>query len=132
MSKIHLHIVTPAGTYRDLDVDMLNITTTDGQIGILPHHIPLAAGVAISEMNYKLDGQYYKFAIAGGFLHITSDNTVTVIGNAVESPEEIDLRRAEEAAQRAKERMKQKDIDFKRAEVALKKALVRIDVKNGL
>ncbi|EMD17674.1 ATP synthase F1, epsilon subunit [Eggerthia catenaformis OT 569 = DSM 20559] len=132
MSKIHLHIVTPAGTYRDLDVDMLNITTTDGQIGILPHHIPLAAGVAISEMNYKLDGQYYKFAIAGGFLHVTPDNTVTVIGNAVESPEEIDLRRAEEAAQRAKERMKQKDIDFKRAEVALKKALVRIDVKNGL
>ena len=66
-------------------------------------------------------------------MYVDADNTVTVIGNAVESPEEIDLRRAEEAKQRAESRLKKKDqnIDTKRAEIALKKALIRISVKNG-
>ena len=55
MSKFHLHIVTPKGTYRDVDVDILNIRTTDGQMGILAHHMPLASGVEIAEMNYRID-----------------------------------------------------------------------------
>ncbi|HAH74593.1 MAG TPA: F0F1 ATP synthase subunit epsilon, partial [Kandleria vitulina] len=59
MSKFHLKIVTPKGTYREVDVDILNIKTTDGYIGVLAHHIPLASGVDISEMNYKIDGQTY-------------------------------------------------------------------------
>ena len=84
-------------------------------------------------MHYEVDGKTYRFAIAGGFMYVDADNTVTVIGNAVESPEEIDLRRAEEAKQRAESRLKKKDqnIDTKRAEIALKKALIRISVKNG-
>jgi F-type H+-transporting ATPase subunit epsilon len=130
MSKFHLKIVTPKGTYREVDVDILNIKTTDGYIGVLAHHIPLASGVDISEMNYKIDGQTYEFAIAGGFLYV-GENEVTVIGNAVESPEEIDLQRAEEAEKRAQSRLEHPtdDLDIKRAELALKKALVRINVK---
>lgn len=133
MSKMRLHIVTPHGTYKDTDVDYLGISTTGGDLGILPHHIPLATGVTISEMHYEVDGKTYRFAIAGGFMYVDADNKVTVIGNAVESPEEIDLRRAEEAKQRAESRLKKRDqnIDTKRAEIALKKALIRISVKNG-
>ena len=106
MSKFHLHIVTPKGTYRDVDVDILNIRTTDGQMGILAHHMPLASGVEIAEMNYRID---------------------------IESPEEIDLRRAEEAKARAEERLKSKnpEVDLQRAEIALKKAITRIQVKNN-
>ncbi len=132
MSKMRLKIVTPQGTYRDLDIDMLNIVSTAGELGILPHHIPLATGVTISEMNYKLDGEVYTFAIAGGFMYVDADNTVTVIANSCESPEEIDLQRAEDAKKRAEERLKETNIDYQRAEIALKKALVRINVKNGL
>ena len=126
MSKFHLHIVTPKGTYRDVDVDILNIRTTDGQMGILAHHMPLASGVEIAEMNYRIDKDRYEFAVGGGFVYVDGDNTVTLIVNDIESPEEIDLRRAEE-------RLKSKDsnIDYQRAEIALKKAITRIHVKNN-
>ena len=124
MSKFHLHIVTPKGTYRDVDVDILNIRTTDGQMGILAHHMPLASGVEIDR---------YEFAVGGGFVYVDGDNTVTLIVNDIESPEEIDLRRAEEAKARAEERLRSKnpEVDLQRAEIALKKAITRIQVKNN-
>ena len=75
---MRLHIVTPHGTYKDTDVDYLGISTTGGNLGILPHHIPLATGVTISEMHYEVDGKTYRFAIAGGFMYVDADNTVTV------------------------------------------------------
>lgn len=84
-------------------------------------------------MNYRIDKDRYKFAVGGGFVYVDGDNTVTLIVNDIESPEEIDLRRAEEAKARAEERLKSKDpnLDYQRAEVALKKAITRIHVKNN-
>lgn len=120
------------GIYKDVDIDMLNIVTTNGELGILPHHIPLATGIMVSEMNYLIDQKRYPFAISGGFLYVTSDNSVKIVANAIESPEEIDLNRAKEAEKRAKKRLASKDksIDYARAELALKRALVRINIKS--
>ncbi len=132
MNKFHLKIVTPKGTYREVDAELLNVKTTDGYIGILAHHIPLAAGVDISEMHYIVDGQKYEFAVAGGFVYVSPENTVTLIANVIESQDEIDLKRAQEAEKRARERLAKdgNGLDVKRAELALKKALVRENVKN--
>lgn len=130
MKTFKLKIVTPRGIYKEDDVEILNLRTTAGQIGILAHHLPLASGIEISEMNYvDANGQRLKFAIAGGFVYVNETET-TIIANAIESPEEIDLRRAEEAKQRAEQKLKQKDADILRAEIALRKAIVRIRVKN--
>lgn len=84
-------------------------------------------------MNYIQNGERYIFALSGGFVYVNEEET-TIIANAIESPEEIDLRRAQEAKQRAEGRLKtsQSDIDILRAEIALKKALMRIQVKEGL
>lgn len=131
MATFNLKIVTPKGIYKETEVEMLNLKTTAGQVGILAHHLPLAAGIEISEMNYIQNGERYTFAIAGGFVYVGEDET-TIIANAIESPEEIDLRRAEEAKQRAEKRLESKDGDILRAEMALKKALTRIHVKNGI
>lgn len=131
MKTFKLKIVTPRGIYKEDDVEILNLRTTAGQIGILAHHLPLASGIEISEMNYvDANGQRLKFAIAGGFVYV-NETEITIIANAIESPEEIDLRRAEEAKQRAEQKLKQKDADILRAEIALRKAIVRIRVKNG-
>ena len=95
--------------------------------------MPLASGVEIAEVNYRIDKDRYEFAVGGGFVYVDGDNTVTLIVNDIESPEEIDLRRAEEAKARAEERLRSKnpDVDLQRAEVALKKAITRIQVKNN-
>ena len=130
MKPFKLKIVTPRGIYKETEVEMLNLRTTSGQIGILANHLPLASAIDISEMNYIKDGQRYKFA--GGFVYVNDDET-TIIANAIESPEEIDLRRAQEAKARAEERLHNQsndDMDILRAEVALRKAITRIRVKN--
>ena len=132
MKPFKLKIVTPRGIYKETEVEMLNLRTTSGQIGILANHLPLASAIDISEMNYIKDGQRYKFALAGGFVYVNDDET-TIIANAIESPEEIDLRRAQEAKARAEERLHNQsndDMDILRAEVALRKAIKRIRVKN--
>ncbi|WP_270525966.1 F0F1 ATP synthase subunit epsilon [Longibaculum muris] len=132
MKLFKLKIVTPRGIYKETEVEMLNLRTTSGQIGILANHLPLASAIDISEMNYIKDGQRYKFALAGGFVYVNDDET-TIIANAIESPEEIDLRRAQEAKARAEERLHNQsndDMDILRAEVALRKAITRIRVKN--
>ena len=100
MTKFKLKIITPHGIYQEVEIDQINIRTTAGQIGILAHHIPLASGVEISQMNYIVDGKKTYFAVAGGFVHV-NENETTLIANAIESQEEIDLHRAEEAKQRA-------------------------------
>lgn len=131
MKTFKLKIVTPRGVYKETDIEMLNLCTTAGQIGILAQHIPLASGIEISEMNYIQDGNKYYFAIAGGFVYVNESETI-IIANAIESPEEIDLHRAEKSKQRAEERISsQTDIDVFRAEISLRRALNRIHVKNG-
>lgn len=130
MTKFKLKIITPHGIYQEVEIDQINIRTTAGQIGILAHHIPLASGVEISQMNYIIDGKKTYFAVAGGFVHVNEKET-TLIANAIESQEEIDLHRAEKAKQRAEERLQNKnsDTDVLRAEIALRRALTRIHVK---
>lgn len=130
MTTFKLKIVTPKGVYQEVDVEMLNLRTTTGQIGILAHHIPLASSIDISEMNY-VDSHHSKhyFAIAGGFVYVGEEDT-TIITSAIESSDEIDLLRAQNSKKRAEDRLKTpQDIDVLRAEIALKKAITRINVK---
>ncbi len=125
-----LKIVTPKGIYLEKDVDLLNVRTTSGQIGILANHLPLASALEISKMSYLIGNERYVYAISGGFVYVQGDTT-TIIANAIESEEEIDLNRAKEAQNRAQKRIESKDldIDLVRAEIALKKAINRINVK---
>lgn len=130
MKNFKLKIVTPKGIYREVEIEMLNIRTTDGQIGILANHMPLASGIQISQMNYIINGKREKFAIAGGFVYVSETET-TIIANAIESEEEIDIQRAMAAKQKAEKRiMDVTDIDMLRAEAALQRAITRINVKD--
>ena len=106
MKTFKLKIITPKGVYRETDVEILNIRSSGGQMGILANHIPLVSGIEISEMNYiDQNSQRQYFAIAGGFVYVGEQETV-IIANAIESPEEIDLQRAEASKQRAQQRLK--------------------------
>lgn len=130
MKTFHVKIVTPKGIYRTDEIEMLNVRTSIGQIGILADHMPLASAIEISEMNIIKNGNREEFAIAGGFIYVNVDET-TIIANAIESQSEIDLERAKDAKKRAQERIQhQNNIDMARAEAALKRAIVRIHVKD--
>ena len=124
MTKFKLKIITPQGIYQEVEIDQINLDTTAGQIGILAHHIPLASGVKVSQMNYIIDGKRTYFSVAGGFIYVNETETI-------ESQEEIDLERAQEAKRRAEERLKiqNNEIDMLRAQAALQRAITRIHVK---
>lgn len=125
----HLRIITPERTFYNGDVDMVEFNTTEGEIGVLPGHVPMTVIVkpGILVITEK-DGEKMA-ALHAGFAEILPEG-MTILAEIVEWPEEIDEHRAEEAMNRAKERLASKtpETDLARAEVALQRAMARIQV----
>ncbi|AOY75585.1 F0F1 ATP synthase subunit epsilon [Clostridium formicaceticum] len=128
-SKFHLDIVTPDRTFYNDEVEMTVVRTSEGDLGIMNDHISMVAPIKIGKMKIKVDGNTKEAAIAAGFVKIEQGKT-TIIVDAAEWPEEIDVRRAEEAKQRAEKRLgdSRENIDLVRAEIALRKAINRLEV----
>ncbi|MDA0989066.1 MAG: F0F1 ATP synthase subunit epsilon [Chloroflexi bacterium] len=100
-----------------------------GELGILPHHAPLLSILRAGELRVTQDGQEQSIVITGGFLEVL-DNKVTVLADAAERIDEIDLERAEIAVRRAEERIASRDadMDLERALGSLRRAQVRVTV----
>ena len=126
-----LKVVTPTGGFYDGDVSMVELTTTEGEIGIYPDHIPLTAVVAPGVLKIHENGGEKEAALMSGFITILPEQ-VTIMAEVVEWPDEIDYHRAEEARSRAERRLSsgQADLDVVRAEAALKRALVRLNFRH--
>ena len=116
------------------DVEMVVAPGSEGEMGILPRHAPLITSLQEGVMRVKrAAGREEVLAIHGGFMEVLPDQ-VTVLADAAERAEEIDLARAEEARQRAEELMKQRredKVDYVRAETALRRSLVRLKIAQG-
>ena len=128
-NKFHFEMIKKKKKKIEDDIEILNVVTSSGALGVMAHHIPLIAIVEISHLNYKKDGKSYDFAIAGGVLNVKKEG-VTLLADGFETKEEIDVERATRAKERAEERLssKQENIDYKRAEIALKKAINRLSI----
>ena len=125
-----LNIVEPDGVFYEGEIDMLEFNTTEGEIGVLPGHIPMTVIIKPGIMTiYETGKDEKKAAIHAGFAEILQDK-VTILAEVVEWPEEIDTARAEAAYERAQERIQQKDpgTDMVRAEAALLRAMARINL----
>lgn len=125
----NLQIISPTRVFYDDQVDMVEMKTSEGEIGVLAGHIPLTVILEPGILRIKKDDSSREAALHDGFVQIQKDK-VTILAESCEWPEEIDLHRAEEAKLRAERRLKsgEKAVDMLRAEVALKKALIRIDM----
>ena len=126
-----LKVVTPTGGFYDGDVSMVELTTTEGEIGIYPDHIPLTAVVAPGVLKIHENGGEKEAALMSGFITILPEQ-VTIMAEFLGWPDEIDYHRAEEARSRAERRLSsgQADLDVVRAEAALKRALVRLNLRH--
>jgi F-type H+-transporting ATPase subunit epsilon len=128
-TKIHLEIVTPDRSLVREDVDEVEVPGSEGYLGILPGHAPLLSTLAVGELWYRVGTQRHYMAIAGGFVEVLPDS-VTILANIAERPQDIDVGRAEAAKRRAEERLAKStvDIDAERARIALLRSLVRLQV----
>jgi F-type H+-transporting ATPase subunit epsilon len=131
MKTIKVSVVTPDGPVYEADVEMVSTKAKSGELGILPGHIPLVAPLEISAVRLKKEGKTEYIAVSGGFLEVRPDK-VTILAQAAERAEDIDVTRAKAAKERAERRLQSKedDIDFQRAELALKRAINRLNVAN--
>jgi F-type H+-transporting ATPase subunit epsilon len=127
----HLEIVTPEKMIVSDDADEMQIPGKGGYLGILPGHAPLISELSSGELSYRNGGQTHRFAVAWGFAEVLPDK-VTILAEAAERPEEIDVNRAQAQKQRAEELLKtgKSEEDFTVAEEKLKAADTRLEVAN--
>jgi len=129
--RFTLEIVTPDRVVvSDDQVVSLVAPGSEGYLGVLAGHAPLMAELVIGEMTVRrLNGEELHIASAQGFMEV-ADNKVTILTEAAEKAEEIDIQRARRARERAEEMLRQsaEDVDHMRAEVALKRAINRLHV----
>jgi F-type H+-transporting ATPase subunit epsilon len=124
---MNLKIITPHKTLIDEAVDSVTAVTIDGEIGVLPNHIPLVSPLDIGVLKFVQNGQTKKVAVMGGVFS-TDGKITTVLSDAAEFSDEIDAARAQHAKERAEARLREKaaSVDVRRAELSLAKALVRL------
>lgn len=128
---LRLDIVTPERVvYSNDNVSMVIARAIDGELGILPNHAPLITALEIAPLRIKYDDETEtQISLGGGFMDV-QDNQVVILANVAEVADEIDLKRAEAAKERAEDRLQNVNefTDVQRAELALRRALVRIKV----
>jgi len=131
-NKIRLKIVTPVKEMYDKDVDMVIMRASTGEMGVLHGHQPLTATLGYGLLTIKDGDNEIKATLFGGFVDVQPD-CVTILSDAAEWPDEIDVERALHAKERAERRISGggADIDVMRAELALRRALLRINANKG-
>ncbi|MEN6412120.1 MAG: F0F1 ATP synthase subunit epsilon [Veillonellales bacterium] len=127
--KIRLDIVTPEKIVYSDDVNMVIARTTAGDIGVLPGHAALVAGLVIWPLRLLTDDGETEVSLCGGFIEVLPEK-VTILAHCAELPGDIDVARAEAAKARAENRLKgdREGIDVSRAEAALHRAMIRLQV----
>jgi F-type H+-transporting ATPase subunit epsilon len=131
VSTFLLEIVTPERKVYAEQANMIVAKGVEGELGILPNHIPLVTPLKIASVTVKKQGSKdVSIAVNGGFMEVRKDKVV-ILAESAELPEQIDVDRAKASKDRAEQRLKnakQEKIDFHRAELALQRALNRLDV----
>ena len=127
--SFNLRIITPDRVFYEGEAEMVEFNTTEGQVGVLPGHIPLTVIIKPGILHiYEADGEKTA-ALHAGFAEILPEG-ITILAEIVEWPDEIDEGRAEAARERAEERLRSRtpETDVARAETALQRAIARIQV----
>lgn len=129
MTNFPLEIVTPDRMFFSGEVESVIVRGVDGDLAVLKNRAPLVTPLKIGKVRIRIDGKEKVAALCSGYIIVSKEKT-TIISDSAEWPEEIDIKRAEEAKKRAEKRLKEKpsEIDTKRAKLALRRALNRLDV----
>jgi F-type H+-transporting ATPase subunit epsilon len=124
-------IVTQERVVFDQSVDMVIAPGSEGELGILPHHVPLLTALSPGELRVKTGSTVEAFAVSGGFMEVQPDH-VTVLARTAEHADEIDVNRADEARSRAKQLLDREAAadreQYRSIHAALQRSRVRLKV----
>jgi len=126
--KIHLSIISQEKILETVEVESITAPTTEGEITVLPGHIPLFSRLQPGLLRFLSDGKVETFVVSAGFIEISSDSQATVIVDSVVAAREISVQKAEAAIKAAHETMSRStnQRELLMAEASLKLALLEI------
>ena len=129
MAKLQVELVTAVGRLVSREADFVIAPGVEGDLGVLPRHIPLLTPLRAGEVTVRNEGNDEYLFVAGGFLEVLPDK-VLILADAAERAEDIDEARAEEARRRAQQLLEEKveGVDAAAAAAALERAVMRLRV----
>ena len=129
-ATIKLEIVTPEAKIFSDDVDMVTLTGSEGEMGILPQHMPLMTQLVAGEIIAQKGKDTIFVAVGDGFVQVTGDRVAVLTDMAIKA-DNIDEAKAEEARQLAEGRLAQKITEEEVAHIqaALAHATTQLKVK---
>ena len=123
-----LQLIASNKFFYDDHAQYLKINTSDGFRGLMAHHAPCVVAVETGPMEIvKPDGERIEVLVSSGIMNC-ANNRITVLVDTCETAEEIDVRRAEEAKERALEQLRQKQSiqEYYVSKASLARAMVRL------
>ena len=129
--SLSVKIATPEKlVYEEQELVSITLPTTEGEITILPGHIPLVSKIAPGEILIKKKGKTDSFACMSGFLKLDALGNVVVLSDYAIRSSDIELAKVEEARKRAEQRMKEKisEEDFLLAQLELTRTLLELKI----
>jgi F-type H+-transporting ATPase subunit epsilon len=131
--KIQLEVVTPERRVLSEAVDVVYVPGLNGELGILPGHVPLISQLQTGVLSYTQGGATERLHVSGGFVEVNADR-VSVLAEIAERPEEIDAARARLAREHAEKTLSAwsgTEEDFEIARVRLERSMVRLQLSTG-
>jgi len=136
MSKqIKLRIVTPEKLVLEEMVDSVSVPTTEGEITVLPDHIPLIVGLASGDVVGCVNNECIPMAVVGGFVEVKTEDGITNVAILADFAEHVadigddGIEKAKARAEELKKQMENKDhVDFEHFEAELERSLTRVKI----
>ena len=145
--QLKLKIVTPERVILEEEAEQVTLPTTQGEITVLPDHIPLITGLASGDIVAVINGEHVPMAVVGGFIEIRHDphmqTEVAVLADFAEHVNELSDEKIAEAKARAEEMRKKmparsatgvaggenkEHLDFEHFEAELERSLTRVKI----
>ena len=126
---LHLKIITPKGVFLEDDVSELVAPGTEGDFGVQIGHTPFISSIRPGILKIYKNDKPELYSLMNGFVMVDV-NKVRIFTEIIENPEDVDVKRAGRAKERAEKRLQEKkgNTDLRRAETALKRAIARIQI----
>ncbi len=130
---LHVQIIAAEQLVLTADTDVVVAMTVSGQIAVLPQHASLLTLLAPGPLRLGRGANEVMLALAGGYLEVRDDH-VTILADAAERAEDVDVARAERARERATARLREvrSTVDAARASSALARAISRLRATDHL
>ncbi|HEY6231840.1 MAG TPA: F0F1 ATP synthase subunit epsilon [Pyrinomonadaceae bacterium] len=133
MAQLQLEVVTPERRVLSESVDAVTAPGMGGELGILPGHTALISQLQTGVLSYTVAGKTLQLHVSGGFVEV-KDDTVSVLAEVAERPEEIDAARARLAREHVEKQMTAwsgTEEDFEQARAKLERSVVRLQLATG-